>query len=246
MLKYFIEIENRLILVALSSLHTSIIIYYYKETIICVIIHSCTLFLSSKNLSTLHFIFTDVSEIFLVYSEMIFFLCAQTTLVFFCYHVLMFLNWAFFKNEYTFFKFIFKLLFFTWIISFFIASNLIIPLAFFFFLKFQDLMVLNSSFKLHFEARIIHYFDFYVYFSCLCIFYFQFISLLFLAFKLIDYDLEQATLIRSFHYSFFIACAILLDLNTVIEFLLFILFIFKYEFFVFYFIFKKLLKENLI
>jgi Sec-independent protein secretion pathway component TatC len=154
---YYLEIKNRIFLSLICWLFVSIVCYFYKETLLF-------LFISFSNYGVLtgskpYFIFTDVTEIFSVYAQLIFFISNQILFIKLNYHVLMFLSLGLYKFEYTNLKFAFKVLLSSWIISIFLLNKFLMPLSWHFFLSFQDETHLKTI-SLFFEAKLSEYFHF--------------------------------------------------------------------------------------
>jgi sec-independent protein translocase protein TatC len=230
MLKYFIEIKNRSFLLVLNCFFTVFITYAYKDILLFTIVQPSHIIVNI-DLNTFYFIFTDATEIFSVYIKLISFFCFQIIFYFLFYHALIFFSFALFKKEYLIFKFSYKALLFINLISLFIASNLLIPLTWDFFLSFQNLILKNNSLKIHFEAKIAEYFMFYTYFYYACIFYFQFVTFFFLLFSYIN--LDSIKKFRKLYHFCFIIFSTLISPDVFNQFLVSIFFIIKYEFFVF-------------
>jgi Sec-independent protein secretion pathway component TatC len=243
-LKYFIEIKNRLFLLLLNCLNTAIVVYSYKETLLFLATHPSGFLISTSCFDTFYFIFTDATEIFSVYIKLITFLCVQISSNFFFYHIFIFFSFALYRKEYLFLKRLYKIFFFSWVLSFFITSNLLIPLTWLFFLSFQDLIVLNNSVQIHFEAKIIEYFNFYTYFYYVCVFYLQSISIFFFMLNHINSSLRNIKKFRKFYYLCFVFFSTLISPDVLVQLLLSLFFVLKYEFFVLFFIFKHKLEQR--
>jgi Sec-independent protein secretion pathway component TatC len=132
---YYLEIKNRIFLSLICWISVSIVCYFYKETLLF-------LFISFSNYGVLadskpYFIFTDVTEIFSVYAQLIFFISNQILFIKLSYHILMFLSLGLYKFEYTNLKFVLKYFKFL-VISIFLLNKILMPLSWSFFLSFQD------------------------------------------------------------------------------------------------------------
>ena len=112
MLKYFLEIKNRLILLLITWISTILISYFYKETLLFIIIQPNLFININEHLDFFYFIFTDVTEVLSVYLKLVMFLSFQTLYIYITYHLFVFLSSAFFYLEYLYFKFSIKVLFF--------------------------------------------------------------------------------------------------------------------------------------
>ena len=138
MLKYFLEIKNRLILLLITWISTILISYFYKETLLFIIIQPNLFININEHLDFFYFIFTDVTEVLSVYLKLVMFLSFQTLYIYITYHLFVFLSSAFFYLEYLYFKFSIKVLFF------FLASFCCFGYLFFntfnleFFFKFSE------------------------------------------------------------------------------------------------------------
>src|SRR3569623_885261 len=99
MLKYFLEIKNRIFLLVLNCLSTLVICCFYKETLLFLIVQSNTSItkINNDNLSLFYFIFTNVTEVFLVYIQLTLFLCFQFFFIYLIYQCFTFLNLGMFK-----------------------------------------------------------------------------------------------------------------------------------------------------
>ena len=155
MLAYFLEIKNRLFLTCVTWFSTFLICYFYKEILLFLVVQPNIL------IHFFYFIFTDVTEIFTVYITLIFFLSFQVLIFYLLYHSFIFISPALFYVEYTYFFFVFKFISFIWLISIFLASYIVIPMTWKFFLSFQYLSI-TYSFDFHFEAKLNEYVNFYI------------------------------------------------------------------------------------
>ena len=86
MSKYFLEIKNRLILLLLTWLSTILVSYFYKETLLFIVVQSNTFINVNEHLAFFYFIFTDVTEILSVYLKLIMFLSSQIFFIYLIYH----------------------------------------------------------------------------------------------------------------------------------------------------------------
>ena len=177
MIKYLIEFKNRLFFLVLLYFSTSIVLYLYKEILLFLLVQSKWEITNDKS-SVYYFIFTDVTEIFSVYVQLILFITFQLLVLFSIYHSFIFFIPALFKKEYEYFKVIIMVIFFTWFFSVLISNYYIIPFSWDFFLSFQN-FITDKSFNIHFEAKLSEYFAFYISFYYICFFYLQFSVVIF-------------------------------------------------------------------
>jgi sec-independent protein translocase protein TatC len=236
MLKYFLEIKNRLVLLLITWFSTILVSYFYKEALLFVIIQPITF--TSLNEPLFYFIFTDVTEVLSVYLKLISFLSFQIFLVYIVYHLFNFLSSAFFQLEYSYCKFGIKIVGIIWLISAVLSTYFLIPLTWNFFLGFQDLTV-TYSFNLHFEAKLYEYLYFYVSFYYLCGFYCQFFSLLLLFLNYTNVNIKVIKKFRKFYYYCFIILSTLISPPEILsQIFISLMAIFIYEFLLLLFLLK--------
>jgi len=225
MFKYFLELKNRLLLLLFTFLLILLVSYLYKEIILFLVIQPNS-FLINIDSKLLYFIFTNVTEIFSVYIQLIKFLCFQISFLYLIYHCFTFLNLAMFQAEYYCFKKFLSFSVFIWICSIFLINFILIPTTWKFFLTFQN--VISSKFiQLHFEAKLNEYLIFYILIYYLCVFYCQIFTVLFFFFNFIGNKVKVIKKFRKMYYFFF--------------FFFFFLFILLYIFTLFFIIFLFIL-----
>lgn len=149
MLKYFVEIWNKFILLNITLFSTIFMCYSYKNVLLFLITQM------HLNDEDLYFIFTDVTELFSVYLNLTFSVSVQVSLLYFVYYLFSFLIRALYFHELRSLQLICVSGIFFWIMSCLLASYYLIPLSWNFFSSFQ----FKDNF--HFEARLIDYFNFY-------------------------------------------------------------------------------------
>ena len=134
--KYYLEIKNRLLLVFFTWISVLITCYCFKEPLLFVFIHLIKHYNQLGH--TPYFIFTDVSEIFQVYLQLIFFVANQTLIIMVIYQILMFLTLGLYTFEYVQLKSIFQIWLLTWICSILLLKEFILPFSWSFFMSFQE------------------------------------------------------------------------------------------------------------
>jgi sec-independent protein translocase protein TatC len=242
MIKYILEIKNRLFFLFLTYFSVILITYFYKEILLFLIIKP-NYFLNNNKVNLCYFIFTAVTEIFSVYVQLIFFISFQFFLIFLLYHIFIFFSFALFKKEYRFFKTVLKTIFFIWILSSFISHYLIIPLTWNFFLSFRDLLAKNDSFSIYFEAKIIEYFYFYIYLYYICGVYLQTVTLFFFMLNYINISIKNVRKYRKLYFFGFVIFSTLLSPDVLSQFLISLFLIVVYEIFIFFYIFSTKLRN---
>lgn len=162
--KYLLEIKYRVFFSLLAWSFIVINCYCYKETLLYVFIR-----LSSNQTDTnlLYFLTTDVTEVFVVYISLSYFIANQAIIPFLGYQLFVFLSTGLYTFEYVYFKTVLVMIAFYWISFIFIINTLIFPASWFFFFEFQKfLSAQNLTF--YFEAKLNEYISFYksVYYLC--------------------------------------------------------------------------------
>lgn len=210
MIKYFLEIKNRFFLLLLTWLSTFIVSYAYKETLLFLIVNPDKFINSNTNSPMFYFIFTNVTEIFTVYIELISFLTGQIIIFYIVYHCFIFLTPALFKKEYTLLYLLIKIIVFVWLFSIFISNNLVIPLTWSFFYSFHDLI--SAKFMtLHFEAKINEYLEFYILMYYLCVVYCQIFTIFFFFLSYVNNKSKIIKKFRKLYYYFFVVFSALIS-----------------------------------
>lgn len=243
MIKYFFEIKNRLFLLFLTYSSTATIFYCYKETLLFLTttpIHS----FKNKKYETFYFIFTDVTEIFSIYIDLIIFMSFQISLIFFSYHILVFISSALFKHEYWYSCLIMKTTVLVWLISFSFSNCAVIPLTQFFFLSFQSL-IMEKSFNLYFEAKLSEYICLYINSYYVCVFYFQFFALMFFVFNYLIVKIKNIKKFRKAHYVSLIFFSTFISPDFLTQTFLSAVLIISYEMWWLVFIYYNLKPKNL-
>ena len=129
MSKYFLEIKNRLILLLITWFSTVLISYFYKETLLFIIIEPNTFISVNGPLTLFYFIFTDVTEVLSVYLKLVTFLSFQILFFYVVYHFFCFLSPALFHLEYLYCKFGIKIVGLMWLISAVLSTYFLVPLT---------------------------------------------------------------------------------------------------------------------
>jgi len=201
MLKYFLEIKNRLLLLLITWLSTLFVCYTHKETLLFLLIQSNEFTINSSIM--FYFIFTNVTEIFSVYIQLITFLCFQIFFLYLIYHCFNFLSLAMFKIELYYVKMFLNFSILMWISSIFLTHFVLVPITWKFFLSFQD--IISSKFvQLHFEAKLTEYLTFYILIYYLCVFYCQIFTIFFFFFNYVNNKIKVIKKFRKLFYYFFV------------------------------------------
>lgn len=244
MIKYFIEIKNRLILVMFSLITFLIITYCYKEILLFLLIKPSLL--KNVNVGIFYVIFTNINEIFSTYAKLIFFLTFQIFGFFLIFHFFNFLFRSFYKKEYLFCVKFLKICFITWICSLYLTDFFLISLTWDFFFYFKT-SISYQFISIHFEPKIIEYLEFCIFLYSTCIFYSQFFAILLF---IIFYFTNNSKFIKKFrklyYYSFLIFSTLITPPDIFSQIFLGLSLIFSYELITFIFIFQKFLTIKII
>lgn len=192
MLKYLLEIRNKFTLLIITLFSTLLVCYWYKDVLLFLVTQ---MHLNDVNL---YFIFTDVTELFLVYFRLVFFFSIQIATWYLFYHLLSFLSTALYFYEFKFISFLLGSGTFFWFFSSLLSSYILIPFGWNFFLSFQ----LQQGF--YFEARLNEYFNFYSNVYFLCLIYCQLLTLLFLFLANIQQNYSYIKKYRKLYYYTFL------------------------------------------
>ena len=230
--KYYKEIKNRLMLVFFAWLIGLSTGYYYKETILFLLINSNNSFLE---LSTKpYFIFTNVTEVFYVYFDLILFISNQIFTILLFYQFFMFLSLGLYKFELLKLKLTFQLFFISWLFSSILLLKFIIPFSWDFFLSFQDNSKNDQLINLFFEAKLNEYLQYFISLYYICLINCQFLTLLVIFLSTLSKTAKKTKRIRKLFYLIFLGFSTITTPPDIIS-QIFVsgILIFLYEFLIF-------------
>lgn len=237
MKKYLIEFKNRLLLLIFNTVVVLFTVFYYKETLLLILINSCLNFDGFNEEIVSYFIFTDVTEIFSLYFNLIIFMM-QMIVWFFIYHLFTFFNPALFKVESVNVKLLIFSSFASWLISLLVVYYILVPFSWNFFLNFQT--SINKNFiNLHFEAKLTEYLTFYFRVHYTSVLYFQIFTILII---FLNYFNEKTYIKRYrkiYYYLFILFCTLISPPDLISQIILSVLMIIIYEFLILWFLVKK-------
>jgi sec-independent protein translocase protein TatC len=241
---YFIEIRNRLILVFFAIIGVLFISYFYKETLLFLLLKPSLT--NNLNFKLFYFIFTDVTEIFSVYLKIISFIIAQVFLIVSIFQIFSFLCLALFTKEYLFLAKLLKMCFAVWCFSFLLSSFFLIPLSWEFFFYFQS--ILSSKFiPIHFEPKISEYITFCILLYSMTMFYFQ---VLFILVFVISYFNSNIKIIKKYkklyYYNFIVFSTLITPPDVFSQIFIGLFLVICYELFTIIFILKTFLARKVI
>ena len=233
---YFLEIRNRFLLVVFGWVFTAFVCYFYKETLLFLLIKPNFF---SINLIPIYFIFTSITEIFSTYLRLVYFLSNQICIICFLYHVLLFLSPGLYYSEYELLKRILLLFLLLFFFSIFIHNTVILPACWNFFLSFQK-TIINNSVSLYFEAKINEYLKFYINLYFMCNLSCQMFMILILFLIYIKGDLKLIKKFRKiFYLSFVVFATIITPPDVMTQLILSSCMICVYEVLIFSVLFKN-------
>lgn len=233
--KYYLELKNRGGLLLLTWLSLMIVCYSYKETLLFFLVKP------TNHLAEIHdesyFIFTNISEIFYVYLNLVFFIANQFTFIAIFYHVLMFLSFGLYSLELIRLKSAFRVFFFSWLFSFIFLYKFLVPFSWSFFLSFQ-----KSTISFIFEAKIVEYLEYFINLYYICLANCQLLGFLTLILANISKDIKKIKTFRKlFYFTFLIFSTLTTPPDVISQVLLTSTLAALYELF----IFLKCLKTNM-
>lgn len=175
-IKYYKEIKNRFKLMLFAWLNCLNICYYYKEKILLILVNSNIFSLETSNKP--YFIFTNITEIFYIYLEVVVFISNQIASIILFYQIFMFLSSGLYHFEFTKLKLIFQTFFISWIFCSVTLFKLLVPLSWDFFLSFQENLTSIQLIPLFFEAKLSEYLQYFICLYYICLTSCQFFTIL--------------------------------------------------------------------
>ena len=236
--KYYLEIKHRLFLIAFCWFFTAGVCYYYKNYLLFAILNN----IKTLN-NTPYFIFTDISEIFYSYINLIFFITNQIGLVILLYHILIFLTFGLYERELLTFKMLFKTFLVTWLLSSILFYKFLIPFSLEFFLTFQQNETIGQPISLFLEAKLYDFLNYFITFYNMCFFSCQFLTvILFFLNKIINKKKHIKFFRKIFYLIFLIFSTIITPPDVFSQLLITFYLILIYEITIFF----SCLKFNLV
>lgn len=200
--KYYKEIKNRFILTFFAWIFCLSTSYYYKETILFTLVNSSSLFVGSNEKP--YFIFTNVTEVFYVYVQLILFISNQITAIVLIYQVLMFLSLGFYQSELIQIRSLFQLFLLAWLGTLFLLFNFVVPLTWKFFLSFQENSTDSQFVSFFFEAKLNEYIQYFIDLYYVSLINCQFLILLLITLSSVNDKLRKTKTFRKFFYLIFV------------------------------------------
>jgi Sec-independent protein secretion pathway component TatC len=238
---YYSEIKNRLSLICVSWICASLVTYFYKEIVLFSLVsyNNVTVLTESQP----YFIFTNITEIFSVYTRLVFFIANQILVINVMYHFLMFLSLGLYKREYINLNSFFKLFFVTWSISLVLLNKVILPATWSFFLSFQE-QGNSKAIAFFFEAKLNEYLEYYISLYYLCLLNSQFFVIVILSISYLSKNINNVYKSRKiFYYIFVLFSTVTTPPDVLSQLLVSCSLILLYETFLFVKIIKTLIRQ---
>ena len=194
--KYYKEIKNRLSLVFFAWICCFNTCYYYRETILFLLVNTNNTFLNLNNQP--YFIFTDVTEVFYVYFDLVLFCSNQIVLSIVFYQIIMFLSLGLYKFEFARLKFAFQLLIITWLLASVLLFKIVVPLSWKFFLSFQETSTNSQVLSFFFEAKLNEYLKYSIHLYYICLICCQFLVMLIVSLIILSEKLKKQKHLENF------------------------------------------------
>lgn len=204
--KHLLEIKYRIFFSFIAWSFMLINCYYFKESLLYIFIQ-----LSSKNGNDniFHFLTTNITEVFMTYIYLSYFLTNQLIIIFFCYQIFIFISPGLYTFEYRYLKRILSIITFFWVIFIIVLNCYIFPTSWAFFLQFQNFLSYQYL-TFYFEAKLSEYLIFYKSIYYLCSLIYQISILFFLFLELSKTNLLIIKKFRKiFYFLFFILATFL-------------------------------------
>nr|AVR57487.1 SecY-independent transporter protein [Entomoneis sp.] len=232
---FFLEITNRLVLMIFVKLNLLITCYYYKEVLYFILINDLIL----NNNFNFYFVYTNITELFLVYFKLVNFFSLQFFFLYLLYTLFTFVVPALYKKEFILLKKALLFLLTLLISNFFLVIVFIFPATWAFFYSFQELFLKNLIFL---EVRINDYFQFFTktyYFMLIYIFN---AVIIFLVTKKLYYSKIYIKKFRKLNYlAFFFLFTLINPVDLFSQIFFLAIFYFCYELLLFFLFLKKVL-----
>ncbi len=237
--RYYFEIKNRSLLLALTWSTTVLVSYCYKEALLFITIKPT---LMNLNKEFVYFIFTDITEIFSVFISLVMFFGNQIIIFYVVYHLWAFISPGLYRSEYSKIKFVLKTVVFVFCLFILIFNFILLPLSWNFFISYQNFAAVKSI-TLYFEAKMNEYLNFYLEFYYICGFYCQITMFIVFFFYWMKNNFQVLKKIRKIFYYFFVIVSTLLTPPDVVsQIILSVFLIISYELIIFSFMFKDSVK----
>lgn len=198
LLKYFSEIQNRILLVCFSWSFTLIVTYLNKKVLLFLCIKP--LLLLFKN-NSFYFITTNLTDIFSAYFDLIYLIAVSLTIIFSVYHFLIFFSPGLYLSEQKTIKFFSFVSIVLWLFNLKVLHHIILPVILHFFVNFQSFSLTNINIFL--EARINDYLYLYTFVYSISIIVNQLLLFFFFVLNILE---KRLKFVKNTRKLFYIIC----------------------------------------
>lgn len=238
---YIVEIRNRCLLVFLAWISTIFLSYFYKETLLFLMVKPCII---QQQSPAFYFIFTNLTDMFATYLELAYFVGHQISFFFLMYHLFIFLAPGLYYSEYKTLKFIFFLSFLGRIVAYYFFNQYILPASWYFFINYQRPLQ-NQPLNFYFEAKVTEYLNFYTALYYISNLQFQLCVIVYLYLKFFKGNTQIVRKSRRIlYFLFFILATFITPPDIISQICLGVVLVVFYELIlIFYILRKKFLKR---
>ena len=154
---YINEIKSRVLCIITSCIISSYVTYTYKTILLYILIKPS---LNILNKQSLYFIYTNLSELFYTYIDLIVTVTAHASGTFILFQIISFLKPGLYKSEEKAVNRYFIIVTITWLLTIFTTYKYIIPFSWDFFINIQESIGEDNQIDFFFEAKLNEYFSF--------------------------------------------------------------------------------------
>ena len=169
--KYLLEIKYRTFFSCIAWSFLTLNCYFFKETLLYVFMKFNSIHVYND---IVYFLITDVTEVFMTYLQLSYFIANQITVFFIWYQIFAFISAGLYEFEYIYLKSISRTVLICWVVFIIILNHSIFPASWGFFLQFQNFLS-TQNLTFYFEAKLNEYWTFYIAIYYLCYFAYQLI-----------------------------------------------------------------------
>ena len=237
--KYLLEIKYRLLFSFITWLSLILSCYYFKETLLYIFIKP-SLHFNTNNM--FYFLTTNITEIFMSYLQIIYFVSNQIIIIFIYYQIFIFISAGLYTFEYNYIKTLLIIFINCWVIFFYFLNTYIFPASWNFFLEFQNFSH-TQNLTFFFETKLSEYINFYVSLAYLCNIIYQLIITFFIFLDLIKTNLLIIKQFRRiFYFLFFLTATVISPPEIIFQLTIGINIIIVYELI----ILSNIIKNNIV
>lgn len=155
--KYLLEVKYRIFFCLIAWSFVLINCYFFKEILLYFIIKP-HFYYNQKN--SYYLLTTNITEIFITYVYLCYFIANQIILIFWFYQIFIFITPGLYLSEHVNIKSIYTTAIIGWTIFIYLFHVYIFPASWLFFFKYQNCLTFQNS-AFYFEAKLNELFFFY-------------------------------------------------------------------------------------